>query len=143
MNRNRGAGNKKVRNLRRGQGALAFTFLVGSIALVVAVTLAFLAASFATTSFGFQAANRAFSAAQSGAEDGILHLVRDSQFSHSGYTVTIDGVDVQVVVENDGNGHATSTGTATVGFYRRKVVITAAIDRDSGTVTVVATQLSL
>ncbi|RMD67145.1 hypothetical protein D6833_00570 [Candidatus Parcubacteria bacterium] len=143
MGRRKGTAAAARRELRKGQGALAFTFLVGGIALVVAVTLAFLAASFATTSFGFQAANRAFSAAQSGAEDGILHLVRDSQFSHSGYTVTIDGVDVQVVVENDGNGHATSTATATVGFYKRKVVITAAVDRDSGTVSIITTQLSL
>ena len=116
---------------RKGQAALSTIFLIGGIILLFGVSLALIAISFANSSIGFQAANRAEAIAQGGIRDAEIELLRNKDFSDAGYCVPAANVVngacpsgyalVAVTQNSPSTGKVTATADATVNRRRRKV----------------------
>jgi len=85
-----------------GQAAISLIFLVGGTILLVGVTLAFLIFSFITSTFGFQAANRALGVAFAGANDAMLQISKNINFPGLNgcreYAVALEGYSAAVTV---------------------------------------------
>ena len=131
--------------IRKGQAALSFVFLVGSIVILVGVTLSFLASSFMNSNAGFIAAQRALSVAKAGANDGYFQLFRNKDFSSAGYAVptnggTLEGTTASVVVTQNSpsTGLVTITSAATISFHTRKVQLIASVASSTGNVGLVS-----
>lgn len=127
---------------RRGQAALSLVFLVGGITVVLGATLALLAYSFLSSGYGFEASQRAYSAARSGAADGILQLVRNKSYASAGYTVPTGTTSATVTVTQNSptTGQVTITSAATVALRLRTVRAVAAVDTTTGQVTILSLQ---
>lgn len=111
----------------KGQTALTLVFLVGSIAILVGATLAFIATNLTNSSLGFKISEQVIAAAASGIYDALLQLVRNYNFSSNGYTIVIGGANVDVSV-SQGGGTATIISTATFKGYQRKIEAIVKID---------------
>lgn len=126
---------------RNGQTALSFVFLVGIIIISIGAMLAFLAASFLSSGYGFQAANRALAIASAGAEDGLMQLVRNKDLSApTPYSVPVgsDSASVTINQNTPVAGQATIVSSATVSFRKRNVQVIVSIDSTIGKVDVVS-----
>ena len=133
-------------NLFRGQAALSLIFLIGGIALLVAITLSLVAINFLNSTFAFQSANRAMAFATSGAEDALVQLNRNSSFaSPGGYTVpagcevgTANCATVLVTQNSPGANQATIMSTATSFASQRKIQVVVSIDPNTGQLNMVS-----
>ena len=126
---------------RKGQTALSLVFLIGGIAILVGVTLAFLTTSFLNVSSGFESGQRASAVANAGAEDGMLQLIRNKSFSDvSGYPVPVGSNSATVTVTQNSPvaGQATIVSNAVVSLYRRQVKAVVSIDSTTGQVNVIS-----
>lgn len=129
---------------KKGQAALSFVFLIGVIIISIGATLAFLAASFLSSGYGFQAANRALAVASAGAEDGLVKLVRNKDFSApTAYSVPVGSDSANVTINQNApvSGQATIVSSATIFFRQRKVQVVAAINSTTSKVDVVSWRL--
>lgn len=88
-----------------GQAAISLIFLVGGTILLVGVTLAFLIFSFISSTFGFQAANRALGVAMGGVNDTLFQISRNKNFVPPSvtigcgkYAVDVDGYSAEITV---------------------------------------------
>lgn len=132
----------------RGQTSLALVFLVGGIIIFVGVSLAFLAASFVGSSLGFQSAQKALAVASAGANDAVLQLIRNKDFSDtSGYCVPAatppcpDGSATVTVTQNSPLlGEATITSRATMLRQQRKVKAVVSVDPETAQVNILSWQ---
>ncbi|MBM3257124.1 MAG: hypothetical protein FJY98_02220 [Candidatus Liptonbacteria bacterium] len=125
---------------RKGQAALSFVFLVGSIVILVGVTLGFLTSSFVNSSFGYVAAQRALGLAKAGANDGYFQLLRNKDFSNTtGYNVPLgnDNATVTVTQNSPATGLVSILSTATISFHTRKVQVIASVASSTGQVSLV------
>jgi hypothetical protein len=128
---------------RVGQAVLSLIFLIGGIAVLVGVSLAFLVTGFLGTGFGFEASQRALAVATAGAEDGLLQLIRNKSFSDiSGYNVPLGNDVAQVTITQNSPtaGQATIISTAAVSGHRRRLRVIVSIDPTTGQVSVVSWQ---
>jgi len=131
---------------QQGQAALSLIFLIGGIALLVAITLSLVAINFLNSTFAFQSANRAMASATSGAEDALIQLNRNSSFaSPGGYTVpsgceagTADCATVLVTQNSPGANQATIMSTATSFASQRKIQVVVSIDPNTGQLNMVS-----
>ncbi len=128
---------------KKGQAALSLVFLIGGIALLVAVTLSLVAINFLNSTFAFQSANKAMAEAMGGVSDALLLLARNPRFSNAGYDVCVTGfvsdcATVTVTQNQDlpASWTATIVSTATVSASRRKIQAVAAISPITGQVSV-------
>ncbi|HUX35435.1 MAG TPA: hypothetical protein VMV71_00185 [Candidatus Paceibacterota bacterium] len=128
---------------RRGQAALSFVFLIGIITLSIGVTVALLAASFLNSGYGFQSANKAMSLAYAGAEDALMRLARNKDFSSvSAYSVPVGSDSASVTVNQNSpvTGEAKIISTATSFFQQKKIQVIVAINSTTGEVDVISWQ---
>src|SRR3990167_1538137 len=98
-----------------GQAVLSFVFLIGVIIISIGATLAFLAASFLSSGYGFQAANRALALASAGVEDGLMQLARNKDFlPEAPYSVPVgnDSASVTINQNTPASGQATIVSSA-------------------------------
>lgn len=132
---------------RRGQAALSLVFLIGGIALLIAVTLSLVAINFLNSTFAFRSANRAMDLAASGAEDALLKLNRNPTFSDGGgYLVPtpcpeeLQGncATVTVTQNSPSSGQATIVSTATAFYSQRKIQVVVSIDQNTGQINIVS-----
>lgn len=122
-----------------GQSFLALILLVGIIVVAVGVTLAFLATSAVNNIYAYKAAARAQAVAQSGAEDALLQLARNVQFSTSSYAVAVGSDTATVAVtQNSSAGTATVLSTATVSGSTKKVQVVVATNATTSAMSVVS-----
>ncbi|MDO8664875.1 MAG: hypothetical protein Q7K44_05045 [Candidatus Liptonbacteria bacterium] len=131
-------------NPRQGQAALSFVFLIGVIVLSIGVAVAFLANSFLNSGYGYQAANRAMAVASAGAEDALMRLARNKDFSSvSSYSVPVgsDSASVTVNQNSPAAGQAKIVSNATVFFQQRKIQAVVSIDSTTGQVSLISWQL--
>lgn len=126
-----------------GQTALSFVFLLGVVIISIGAILAFLAASFLSSGYGFQAANRALAVASAGAEDGLMQLVRNKDFSATvPYSVPVGSDSASVTVtQNVASGQATIVSSGTSFFRQRKIQVIVAVNSTTSKVDVVSWQL--
>ncbi len=130
-----------------GQAALSFVFLIGIIIALIGVTLAFLTMSFLNSSYGFQASQQALAVASGGAEDALLRLVRNKDFSSPlGYCVPQgmlpcgDGA-AQVTVQNpSGSNQATVISQGLLNRRTKSVQVIVSVASGTGGVQVVSWQ---
>ncbi|MBI2623602.1 MAG: hypothetical protein HYW65_03445 [Candidatus Liptonbacteria bacterium] len=124
-----------------GQAALSFVFLVGSIVILVGVTLGFLASSFVNSSFGYTAAQKALTLADAGIRDAKLRLLRNKDLSSpSGYSMPLgDGSSAQVTVTQNSpsTGLVTVVSTATLSFHTKKIQAIFSVTSSTGQVSLV------
>ncbi|MCR4328140.1 MAG: hypothetical protein NUV53_01345 [Patescibacteria group bacterium] len=126
-----------VIHIQKGQAALAFVFLVGSIVILVGVTIGFLASSFVNSSFGFSASQRALATANAGANDAYIRVLRNKDFSDVvGYSLPLGENSATVTVTQDSPsvGVVTVLSIATVSFHTRKVQMTLSVSSSTGSV---------
>lgn len=137
-----------MNGMRRGQAFLALVFLIGGLALAVGITLAVVFNSVIDTAYGYRALTQAQAAATSGAEDALLQLDRNSNFTAAppGYSVAVGSstATVSVVAGAAGTplaGFDTIVSTATVANRTRKVSVVAAVNASTSQVSVVSWQI--
>lgn len=127
---------------KKGQTFLALVIFIGGIVTVAGLLVAFFAASLVDTGYGAAAEFNAESAATAGAEDALLQLDRDSQFSNtSGYSVT-SGTSTTATVTVTQNlpsvGFATILSSATVGTHTNKIDVVVSENAATGEINVVS-----
>jgi hypothetical protein len=107
----------------KGQSLVALVILVGTVAVLIGTTLAFLASSFVDSSYGYSALVQADAAATAGAQDALLQLDRNVAFSSvGGYTVPVGSSTATVTVTPSSTaGCATIVSVATVSHRTRKI----------------------
>lgn len=128
----------------KGQAFLSLVIFIGSITLLIGVTLVFLTNSFIDTGYGYQASVQAEAVASSGAADGLLQLARNCAFSNTtGYGVPV-GPNAATVTVTQGSptcsGTVTILSTATVLNRTRKVSVAAAVNASTTQVSVISWQ---
>jgi hypothetical protein len=109
----------------KGQTFLALVIFIGGIVAVGGLLVAFFAASSVDTGYGVAAEFNAEAAATAGAEDALLQLDRNAQFSNtSGYAVSAGSsttATVTVTQNAPSAGFATILSTATVSSHTKKI----------------------
>jgi hypothetical protein len=117
-----------LRSIRKAQAALSTIFLIGGVILLFAVTLAVIAISFANSSIGFQASNRAHAIAMGGIRIAELYLLVDKDSASTGYCVPIASLPcpsgsakVTVTQNSPTAGKVTILSDATVNRRRRLI----------------------
>jgi hypothetical protein len=120
---------------RKGQSFLGLVVLIGGIISVVGLLVAFLANSFIDTGYGLAASINAEAVAISGAQDALLQLDRNTNFSYAspGYPVVASGSTAMVTVNQNtpAAGYITVISTATVLGHTR--TIDAVLSKNSST----------
>lgn len=127
-------------NLKKAQATLSLTILVGGTAILVGLTLAFLTLSFINITAGIQASSRALSVASAGAQDALIQLVRNKDFSSGGYQVSIGSDTAMVSVNNSAsvNQLAEIISAATIFRSQRKIRVVVSVDSQNGKISVVS-----
>jgi len=125
---------------RRAVAALPSIIIMGSIILEIAVVGAFLAYLFSQSGYGLRLSAEALNAARAGAQDAILRVVRNKDFSSSGYTLTNNGRDATVVVlaSTPTSGFTTVTSDASALSRRKKIKVVLTIDSLTGKVDIIS-----
>lgn len=127
-------------SFKKAQATLSLTILVGGTAILVGLTLAFLTLSFINITAGIQASSRALTVASAGAQDALLQLIRNKDFSSGGYQVSIGNDTATVSVTNtvSVNQLAEIVSAATIFKSQRKIKVVASVDSQNGKVSVVS-----
>ena len=110
-----------------GQAVIALLFFM-TISISIVTAMAIIVLNNVTAVSSLEQGNSAYYAAESGAQNALLRLIRDP--SYSGETLIVDGGTVVIQVEN---GIATST--ATVANSVRKVQVNTVYNNNIRTVT--------
>lgn len=126
---------------RKGQAFLALTFFIGGILAVAGILIAYLALSYINTGYGVAAAFKAEAAATAGAEDGLLQLDRNAQFSSTGYSVSVASstmATVTVTQNTPASGLVTILSVVTISGHTKKINVVASENAATGQVSVVS-----
>ncbi|MEK7608187.1 MAG: hypothetical protein AAB495_01265 [Patescibacteria group bacterium] len=130
--------------MKKGQTTLSITFIIGGIILLIGTTLAFLALTFLNSSFGYIAANKAIALADGGVNDAVMLLLRNKDFSDSGYCAPLGGspcATVTITQNSPSTGLVTITSEATISRYRRKIEAVTSVASSTGEVNLLSWQL--
>lgn len=112
---------------QKGQAVVALLFFM-TISISIVTAMVIIVLNNVTAVSSLEQGNSAYYAAESGAQNALLRLIRDP--SYSGETLTVDGGTVTIQVAN---GIATST--ATVASSVRKVQVNTVYNNNIRTVT--------
>lgn len=125
---------------KKAIAALPSIIIMGGIVLEIAIVGAFLAYLFSQSGYGIRLSAEALNAARAGAQDGILRVVRNKDFSSSGYALTTNGRTATVIVlaSTPSSGFTTITSDASALSRRKKVKVVLAIDSLTSKVEVVS-----
>ena len=121
---------------------MTLTFFIGGILAGAGILLAFLALSSVDTGYGVAEAYRAEAAATAGAEDGLLQLDRNTQFSSTtAYPVsagTSTTATVTVTQNSPSTGLATILSMATVSGHTKKINVVVSENAATGQINVIS-----
>ncbi len=131
-----------INGMRRGQAFLALVFLLGGIVVLIGATLAFFANSFIDIGYGYQASNQAEMLANSGAQDGLLHIDRGDLTYPASYNLAVGSSTASVTISKDSpsSGYYTVLSTATVSSRTRKVNVVVAYSTTTNQTTITSWQ---
>jgi uncharacterized protein (UPF0333 family) len=132
------------RHIHDGQMTLPFILLVSGIIIEIAIAGAFVTYFLSTSGYGERLASRAESAARSGINDALLHIMQNKDFSSAScltpysYTVSAGGGDTAQITlcrTTDINTNkyiftVTSIGVAVT--HQKKLVATSLVDQTTG-----------
>lgn len=134
----------KTYNLKTagGQAVLAPVLIIGSIVMLLGVTLTFLANSLINITGGFQAAEQAQSVAFSGVYDALMRLSRAKGF-YGAYVVPINDWSANVAVVQDFPSVGLVEITSDAVASRRRREVRAIVSRNSinGAISLVSWEL--
>jgi len=90
-------------NQRRGVATLPVILLIGGLITEISIAGAFIAYFLSQSGFGIKLSEEALAAAQAGAQDAMIRIVRNKNFNPSPnpYTITIGNVSAQITVCKD------------------------------------------
>ncbi len=135
--------NDLLRKNAAGQAFLSTILLIGGVMIVIAATVAVLAATFVDSGYGLQASEKAEAVATAGVNDAFLRLVRNTSFTSAGYSVTVPNGTATVSV-TQGSGSAAGLDTvfsaATVSGRTRKINAVFGISSSTGQVVSISWQ---
>jgi hypothetical protein len=135
--------NDLLRKNAAGQAFLSTILLIGGVMIVIAATVAVLAATFVDSGYGLQASEKAEAVATAGVNDAFLRLVRNTSFTSGGYSVTVPNGTATVSV-TQGSGSAAGLDTvfsaATVSGRTRKINAVFGISSSTGQVVSISWQ---
>ena len=121
---------------KRGIAALPTILLVSGIIVEISVAGILVAYFFGQSGFGMKLSAEALSAANAGVSDALIRIIRNKNFSHSGYDLTVGRGQSYVVVCKDtcvlGKHEIVSTGS--VLTKRRKIQAVVNVDGATGEV---------
>lgn len=126
---------------RRGQSLLALVMLIGGIILAAGTALALVTASFVGSGYGYQASEQAEGVATAGAEDALLQLARNNQFSNTGgysFAVGSSTATVTVTQNSPSSGFVTVVSATTISLHIRKIQVILSENPTTGQTTVVS-----
>ncbi len=145
-----------IKKQQKGQAMLTLVLLVGGAVVLIGATIGFLVFSFMTSTFGFQAANRALGVALAGANDALVQLSRNRELHAGGayagdcsynFSIGDDTALVRVLQEDSlcpgyepaaGSKQAFIYSEATILGRRRKINMVASVNRSTGEVRVIS-----
>lgn len=130
--------------LRSGQAALGMVLLIGGVIVLIAATMAFLVFSYLNSTFGYQASQKAYAVAVSGVDDGFMRLLRNKDFSSTGYTLPVGSstATVSVTQNSPSANQATINSQATISFYSRRIRQIVEVNATSGEIIVLSRTLA-
>ncbi len=107
----------------KGQMFVGMVLLIGSIIALVSLFLLFLSGSLVSTSYGLKADVTAQAAANAGAEDALLKIIRNSLSFPATYTIPVGSTTATVYVNSNtpSAGFITVTSTATFVSHTKTV----------------------
>jgi len=126
-----------------GQAFLSTILLIGGVMIVIAATVAVLAATFVDSGYGLQASEKAEAVATAGVNDAFLRLVRNTAFTSTGYPVTVpNGIATVSVTQGSGSASGLDTvfSAATVSGRTRKINAVFGISSSTGQVVSISWQ---
>lgn len=123
-----------------GQSLLALVILIGGIILAAGISLALITASFVDSGYGYQASEQAEAIATAGAEDALLQLARDSEFSSGGYAFAVGSSTATVTVTQNSpsSGYVTVLSDASVSLHIRKTEVVLSVNPTTGQSSIVS-----
>jgi hypothetical protein len=126
----------------KGQAFLGLIFLIGTIILVIGVTLAILETSLIDTAYGYRSSLQAEAVATSGAQDALLQLDRGAFTSNTNYTLPVASstATIAVTLNSPSSGFDTILSTAIVSNRTRKVNVVVTVNATTTQATVVSWQ---
>jgi hypothetical protein len=127
----------KTMHQRNGQAALTLVLLVGGIAALTGVGLAFLSTSIIQSGRAAESGGAALAAAGAGTRDALLRLARDNQFeATTPYTIPVDTGTVAVTVTRTVANEARILSVAQRIGFTRKVETVVTLDPGTGVLTI-------
>lgn len=129
-------------NWKKGQSLIALVILIGTLAVLIGTTIAFLSNSYVDSSYGYSALVKADAAATAGAQDALLHLNRNVSFSSiGGYTIPVGSSTATVTVTPSSTpGLVTILSVATVSNRTRSISVVASVSTTTNQVNIVSWQ---
>ena len=121
--------NKSFFQKKRGQALILLLIFVG-ISMIISTSAVLIMAVNALTNSTFQEGIQTHTLAETGAENAIVRLLRNPNYS--GETLTIGSDHATVVVTGAGTKTITSTGTS--GSYSQTVTVVAVINSSGVTI---------
>lgn len=117
-----------------GIAALPTILIIGGIIMEIAITSGVLALLNASNSLNVRSAAEALYAARSGANDGLIKVVRDKNFNSAGYVVSINTMTATVIVTKDqpAQGQTKIVSTSDVLSRRKVYQVIVSVDSVSG-----------
>lgn len=132
---------KRFFTKEKGMTMLPLVLVVGTVMIEFGIALTFVIYMSNLSSYGNRLSEEAFLAARSGVNDAILKLIRDKDFSTTGYSLTV-GIrgSSMVVVENGqpNSDQARITSTGTVLTRQKKIQAIVSIDSNTSLINLVS-----
>ncbi len=133
----------RILAVRSGQSFLVLILLIGGMVAVIGVLLAFFAGALVDSSSGYQASVTAQAAAISGAQDALLQLDRNPDFSAGGYALAVGSTTATVsVTQNAPSAYLiTVSSSAIVSGRTGKINVVVAENASTSQMTIVSWQI--
>lgn len=121
---------------------LPLVLVVGTVMIEFGIALSFVIYMANLSSYGNRLSNEAFLAARSGVNDAILRIIRDKNFSSTGYSLTIGRGTATIVVESGqpSTNQDRITSTGTVLIRQKKLQAIVGIDPNNSSVEIISMQ---
>ena len=131
--------NKNIKKYQRGFSLLPVVLVASLIIVEVGIALTFVMYLANSASYDVRLSQEAFFGARSGVSDAFLRIIRDKNFSSSGYNLVVGRVNVNIIVEKNSNF---STITAKGTLLNREKIMQGivSIDQETGEVVLFSLQ---
>lgn len=119
---------------RKGQSVLGLVIVIGSIVVIVGITLAFLAISFLNSVYIYDASLKARALAMSASEDALLTLTRKALPSSGSWSYSSSSYSYTITRPAPGQVTIVGTSTGVNQLIRKESIVNAAVDGVTGQV---------